>query len=79
MVPEENDQKDAFIGWTNDALPQSTMKELINKAELIGSVPAMWSWTTELMRFWSPMPIRMPIPRYQAIYEWAINERSVYP
>lgn len=70
---EENDQKDAFIGWTNDALPQSTMKELINSQKLHPQRTGYVELDNRIDEILEPYADQDAYTKIQAIYEWAIK------
>ena len=73
----ENDSTDAYIGWTNDALPQEQMKELINSQTLHPQRTGYVEMDNRLAELLEPYEDADTYTKIQAIYKWAI-ENVVY-
>ena len=73
----ENDSTDAYIGWTNDALPQEQMKALINSQTLHPQRTGYVEMDNRLAELLEPYKDADTYTKIQAIYKWAI-ENVVY-
>lgn len=71
------DQLEAQIGWTNDALPQSTMKTLINNEELHPQRTGYMQFDAKIDEILAPYASADTYTKLQAIYVW-LQENVIY-
>lgn len=69
----DNNVTGAVIGWTNDALPQSTMAALINSQELHPQRTGYVEMDNKIDKILEPYQGKPAYEQIQAVYLWIIN------